>query len=278
MDDANKNFILLKHPNGSATLVDEENGQAMHSRIGPTLEAGLVYAERARVEDSLNSRESSSVLYDVGMGTGANVTATLDRVLASRSAWGTLSIFSFEKKPDGLRATLSHLDSFPEIRPWSARLETLLEVGRTEFRVGKVDVHWRLLAGDFFDRLGDAPPPDTIYFDFYAPKVVPDLWSFGSFLRLRGKIGDHPARLFTYSSATLVRLNLFAAGFFVGAGASTDAKWETTVAATRYALLERPLPRSWLAKLERADSIQGPALAEVRNRVAAHPHWLEAPE
>ncbi len=273
MGEPKQNFTLLSRPNGTATLVDTENGQAMHSHIGPTLESNLVYAGQARVEDTLNAATAIHVLYDVGMGTAANVIATLERIRAKPTASGTLSIVSFETKPAGLRATLGNLDAFPDLRPWVTPLESLLEKSEAHFHVGRVEVHWRLVVGDFYAHLADAPVPDTLYYDFYAPKFAPELWSLEAFTRLREKIGDHPAHLFTYAAATPVRLHLFAAGFYVGGGAPTSAKWETTIASTRFELLENPLSRSWLAKLETSESIRGPAFAKARTLAVVHPQW-----
>lgn len=264
-------FRIHAHANGSHTLVDEENGQAMHSRIGPRLEANLVYAERARIEERLS--ENPYVLYDVGLGTGSNVTATLDRIRDARTARGKLSIFSFETKPEGLGAAIANLADFPELAAWAGALGDLFRNSATSFRIGEVDVEWRLLAGDFYARMDEAPAPDDLYFDFYSPKVVPELWSYPSFARIREKIGDRAARLFTYSAATPVRLHLFAAGFFVGAGVSTGVKSETTVAATRLELLENPLKAGWLRKLETSASVAGPGFAELKNRVLHHPQW-----
>jgi tRNA U34 5-methylaminomethyl-2-thiouridine-forming methyltransferase MnmC len=273
MDDSSKNFRIRSHANGTATLVDEENGQAMHSRIGPSLEARLVYADRARIEDVLVDAGSAHVLYDVGMGTGANVAATLERVRDRSGARGRLDVYSFESKPDGLRAALGHLDAFPILIDWVPRLRELLESSETEFRLGEVDVRWRLVAGDFRVRIVEAPVPDTIYYDFYSPKIVPELWSLECFTRLREKIGAGDAALYTYSAATPVRLHLLAAGFFVGSGASTGAKSETTVAATRIERLVDPLTPTWLGKLDASASIAAPAFADAKRRALANPQW-----
>ncbi len=265
-------FRIHSHANGSHTLVDEENGQAMHSRIGPRLEANLVYAARARIEERLSAAPDYA-LYDVGLGTGSNVTATLDRIRATPAARGRLRIFSFETKPDGLGAALANLGDFPELADWAGPLEDLFRKSAADFRVGDVDVEWRLLVGDFYARMSEAPPPDDLFFDFYSPKIVPELWSYSAFARIREKIGERDARLFTYSAATPVRVHLFAAGFFVGAGVSTGVKSETTIAATRPGLLESPLSKEWLRKLETSASVAGPRFDELKIRVLNHPQW-----
>jgi len=266
-------FRILSHTNGTATLVDEMNGQAMHSRIGPELEANVVYATPARVDDFLRDKSAVHVLYDVGMGTGANVAATLVRIRGTEGTSGRLEIFSFEAKPDGLRMALEKIENFPTLIPWRAYLGELLEKGVAKFFLGAVEVHWRLVTGDFYERMAEAPAPDTLYFDFYSPKVVPELWSLDRFLTLRRKCGDRPVRLFTYSAATPVRLHLLSAGFFVGTGPSTGVKSETTIAATRPELLEFPLKRDWLRKLDHSTSVSGEAFGAMKRSVIHHPQF-----
>jgi tRNA U34 5-methylaminomethyl-2-thiouridine-forming methyltransferase MnmC len=273
-------FNLLTHANGTHTLVDRENGQAMHSRIGPEAEANLVYAERARIEEKLRGDRSSVVLYDVGMGTGANVLAVLERIRADSECRGELRVFSFETKPEGLRTALMRIDDFPILRPWVSELHLLLENGHTDIPLGPVRVTWRLCVGDFFEAIAEGrdptkvgvPPPNFVFFDFYSPKVVPELWTREKFTLLRRKIAENPASLFTYSSATPVRMNLLLAGFFVGEGVSTGVKNETTVAATSFDLLERPLGKDWLRKLETSTSI---ANSPYKDEVRCHPQWTE---
>jgi len=266
-------FRIHAHANGTYTMVDTTIDQAMHSRIGPELEANLVYSDAAKIETALISGGSVHTLYDVGMGTAANVAAVLARLLKHPEALGTLRIFSFESKPDGLRTALENLEAFPLLREWDANLRALLGKSESRFKLGNVEIDWRLLVGDFYDTVASAPLPDTIFFDFYSPKVVPELWSLECFELLRKKIGPREVRLFTYSAATPVRLHLLAAGFFVGSGASTGVKTETTVAATRIDSLANPLPRTWLGKLDLSASISGPEHEAAKSIVRAHPQW-----
>jgi tRNA U34 5-methylaminomethyl-2-thiouridine-forming methyltransferase MnmC len=277
MKNANQNFDLLKHPNGTSTLVDAENGQAMHSRIGPAQEAEIIYADSARIEERLRAETTRHVLYDVGLGTGANVVATLERIRRDPHAWGRLDIYSFETKPEGLLASLANLASFPNLAPWESTLRMLLEHSRAEFEIGNVRISWTLVVGDFYARVAESPAPDTIYFDFYSPKIVPELWSLEKFDLLRAKIGGHRTRLFTYTSSTPVRLHLFAAGFYVGGGAQTRAKLATTIAATEFRDLENPTPRRWLKKLEISTSIQGAKFEAARERALNSPQWAALP-
>jgi hypothetical protein len=129
----------------------------------------------------------------------------------------------------------------------------------------------------------------VIYFDFYSPKSSPDLWTWSIFKRLydlchRGE-GDpglqpgvgprrtegrgpnpvptlgHPglqarvdpsSTLITYSSSTAVRSALILAGFYVGYGVQTAAKFETTIASTCRDSITSPLGQSWIQHLKRS--------------------------
>lgn len=274
-------FTVLTHANGTQTLVDSENGQAMHSRIGPEREAEMIYAAQAGIEDLLAAPGSLVNLYDVGMGTAANVIAVLSRL--KDHSQGVLRIFSFELKPEGLRAALQDKKSFPFLERWRPEIEKLVgaqdgEKSQVTFIVGDTRVEWSLRVGDFYSHLENEsiPSPDFIFFDFYSPKVVPELWSLESFMRLRKKIGDKASILLTYSASTPVRLHLLASGFFVGNGVSTGIKTETTVAATHFEKLTQPISKAWLRKLETSTSIADASYSVARDAVINHPQWGRA--
>ncbi len=263
-------FSVLTHTNGTKTLVDSENGQAMHSRVGPVEEARLVYADLARVEERL--REASVTrLWDVGMGTAANVIATLARIRSVPSAIGKLEIHSFETKPEGLRGALAAPAEFPWLTEWGNVLGPLLEMGVSNFNIGRVEIQWRLHVGDFYARYPSLSPPDVVYFDFYSPKKVPELWHRSHLAPLRQFIGDHETRLFTYSAATPTRLEFLLSGFFVGKSSGTSLKNETTVAASLWDSLQLPLGSEWLDhKIATSESVANfPDLARLRD----HPQW-----
>ncbi len=275
-------FSLRTHLNGTHTLVDEENGQAMHSRVGPETEARLVYADAAQIERRLNDPSDTVVLYDVGLGTGANVLSCLERLYQFPEAHGTLQIFSFETKLKGLESALRCVHEDPRIFPFLAKWENIVrpllarapgDLGRSSFTVGSVAVEWTVLVGDFYTRLTEVPPADVIFFDLYSPKIVPELWSAECFLRLHSHLDPHDCVLYTYSASTPVRLHFLAAGFFVGRGMSTGVKNETTAVATRLDRLAKPLGRDWLLKLNTSASIAGPEFDGLKSQVLRHPQW-----
>lgn len=264
-------FSILTHENGTKTLVDLENSQAMHSRIGPADEAKLLYADLAQVEASLINAKSEVTLYDVGMGTSANALAVLNRILSHPEACGILRIFSFETKPDGLRVALAAGEDFPLLDPWRIQLEELLEKGEVHFKVAGVQVQWQLLIGDFYENFPRLPTPNVVFFDFYSPKIVPELWTRKRLQDLKKHFGDKKCRSFTYVAATPVRIDLLLAGFSVGRGGSTQMKNESTVFATHFEDLKNPLRAEWLAnKLKTSKAVaEHPDLRELE----AHPQF-----
>ena len=108
---------------------------------------------------------------------------------------------------------------------------------------------WTVYTGSYLDAQ-KLPSPEVIYFDMYSPRTCPELWSTEAFKQLRALCRE--TTLYTYSSSTRVRVALLLAGFFVGYGRSTGAKYDTTTAATSLAELERPLDTRWIERLKRS--------------------------
>lgn len=267
-------FEIVTYANGESTLKDAESLQEMHSRVGPWTEARTVYAQASRIANRFIA-PGTLVLHDVGMGTGANALAALHALETAEIAPGSrLVIESFETKLDGARFALTHLDRFPFLAAYADRLSELLEKRILRFSQGALDVEWRLFEGDYYECLPHARKPDLIYYDFYAPKAAPGLWTEEKFARLREFLGDGDCELYTYSAATPVRIALLLAGFYIGQGTRTRIKAETTAAATRYELLENPCGRKWLDKLDTSTSLDElENSAQLRARGKAHPQW-----
>lgn len=263
-----KQFEIVKHSNGTFSVRDTESEQVMHSRIGAWEEAVRVYAESAPLFEKM--KESSQViLHDVGMGTAANAIAAIEQ-LKKQNAKGTLIIESFETKPNGLKFALAHLNEFNFLTDYQQHLLELLNKKITTFKFDELQIVWRLHEGDFFKNLYQAQKPDFIFYDFYSPKADQSLWSEDSFKKIKNYLGEHPCCLYTYSSATPVRLNILLAGFFIGKGLHTEMKTETTVASTVYKKLMAPLGEQWRQKIFISPAIESD---ELRERALRHPQW-----
>jgi tRNA U34 5-methylaminomethyl-2-thiouridine-forming methyltransferase MnmC len=234
------------------TLRESLSGQLMHSQVGPWTEANAVYVDQSKIEVS-KKVPSTFVLYDIGMGTAANALALIEK-------WGDekpLRIVSFEKYPESLEMALGMESDFPFLKPWKSDLRTLLD----SKQIQRGNIEWNLVSDDFvsadFETL---PKPDLVYFDFYSPAICPELWTEEVFSRVR-----ETPRLVTYASNKSVRVAMLLAGLYVGKGASTSMKLETTIAGSKP--VENLLSRDWVESLERS------AKKFPMDRLRAHPQF-----
>jgi queuine tRNA-ribosyltransferase len=211
------------------------------------------------------------VLFDVGLGAGANALAAL--AAAERAAPGrALEIVSFERELGALELALSEggaraLDLAPAAL---AAARVLLETGRYE----GPRVRWRLVPGDLRETLpAEAERAEIVFWDPFSPRANPDLWTVAAFAAARERAAG-TATLFTYSTATATRAALLLAGWHVGVGDASGPKDATTAAATDPSLLARPLDGRWLARLTRSSApFPADAPADALERIRAHPQF-----
>lgn len=277
----------------------------MHSKIGPRAEATLLYIEQSRLRERLLGPSTAPlVLYDVGLGAGANALASIQHAQFMREnaqprqhtrasaaharvsgqprregAEGEfpvrcLHIVSFENDLSGFDLALKNSQTFPFFEGLQSAACALLNDGSWTSKDGAI--RWELRYGDFLAQLDSAPRPELIFFDFYPPAVTPELWGVEVFSRIR-RHAQH-ATLFTYSAATRVRAALLLAGFVVGYGRSTDAKLESTVASTALSELDRPLDARWLSRLMRSHDrvphgITKSRETEILEQICDHPQF-----
>jgi queuine tRNA-ribosyltransferase len=145
-------------------------------------------------------------------------------------------------------------------------------------------MRWELLEGDFLHRLEVAATPDLIFYDPFSYKTDSALWTIETFTRIFERCADKPAELYTYSAATAVRVALLSAGFFVGEGAGSGPKADTTIAFTtasgarNHPLSPRLLSDAWLARWHRSSSkvpasVAPPERDAFERRIEAHPQF-----
>lgn len=243
---------IVLFDNGTASVRNTAHGEAMHSSVGPAIEARHVYLEQTRIPERLAAGDSAPfIVYDLGLGIGANALAVIECHRQLGPVARPLRVISFENDTGGLYMGLSEPGRFPQIASHRAAVEQVLNEGCWKDPSGRIE--WELRTGDFLaEDLFGVPAPDAIFFDFYSPKVTPDLWGFHVFDKLRKACGAKRCFLSTYSAATRVRSALLLAGFYVGQGLATSAKLETTLATTRLEDLETPLGAEWFEKFNRS--------------------------
>jgi queuine tRNA-ribosyltransferase len=228
------------------------------------------------------------VLFDVGLGAGANALAALKVARGTsrspspppcggeggeRGPTGRhLEILSFERDLGALALAASEegarrldLDAAD-----AAALRALLARARHE----EPGATWRLALGDAVEALrAERARAEVVFWDPFSPRVNPELWTVEAFRALRAACGPR-AVVFTYSTATSVRSALLLAGFCVGVGDPSGEKEQTTAAACDPADLARPLDARWLARLVRSSApLPAGAPPDALDRIRAHPQF-----
>ncbi|MBJ6764064.1 methyltransferase [Myxococcaceae bacterium JPH2] len=269
-------FELVTLRNGSRAVRHLGHGEVMHPSVGPWKEALGLYVDPPRLADRLRQPGAPLVILDVGLGAATNAVAALTR---ARELGGErrreLHLVSFEVDLAPLRLALADPQGFPFLQPFREAAEALIRDGRWE----EDGLRWELKLGEARAHLrGPLPVADLVFFDPFSPASNPDMWTEHALAEVRRHCREEGegALLMTYSAATPTRVTLLLAGFYVGAGAATGTKGETTVASTRRESLDAPLGARWLERWKRSSSRapHGADLTpEVEARLLSHPQW-----
>jgi queuine tRNA-ribosyltransferase len=257
---------------GVPAVRDRVLGEVMHPVIGPAVESERLYVAQSRLRERLAGGGPPLVLFDVGLGAGANALAAWRASEEAPRGSRRLEIASFERDLGPLSLALSPgaADALGLSGAAAAAARTLLAEGRCD----TARTVWRLVPGDAVEALsGEAAIADVVFWDPFSPRANPEMWTLRAFSAVRARAGPR-ATLFTYSTATATRSGLLLAGFFVGAGDPSGPKEETTAAAADPGDLLRPLDGSWLRRLERSSAPFPPdAPPDALERVRRHPQF-----
>jgi queuine tRNA-ribosyltransferase len=265
-------FEIVETRGGAAAVLDRSVGEVMHPVIGASAEAERLYVAQSRLRERLARPGPPLVLFDVGLGAGANALAALRAAREAGEAVRALEVVSFERDTGALALAASDAGaprlglSPADVRAARALLATGLH------REGRAA--WRLVPGDARETLpAEAAPAEVVFWDPFSPRRDPALWTVAAFSALRPRCAPGLG-LFTYSTATAVRSALLLAGFWVGIGDPTGPKAGTTAAALARDELARPLDRRWLERLERSSAPFPPdAPADALERIRRHPQF-----
>lgn len=196
---------------GSATLLHKNINETYHSRFGALTESLHVYVEAGLKEAFLRFGVRLQIL-EVGFGTGLNTLLTFQ-----------------EARTHGLEVWYTTLEPQPVSPDWISSLDYATVTGHPEDE----PVFRRLhdmpfnVAGELTEtfvlekRLSDVRDfTDTpyryhlVYFDAFAPRVHPELWTAEVFSRIHAAMAPGGV-LVTYSAKTDVQRALKSAGFIV---------------------------------------------------------------
>jgi len=244
-------YDIITSPEGYSSIRQLSSGEVMHSVNRPSDEAHRLYVEQSGLAIRLLKRvgdETELVIWDVGLGAASNAMAA---VQCFEEAFA-----QYEIDLDPLNLAVKFASHFPHLRHGAPH--ALLEHGRWTHASGLLE--WELHRGDFLAFLESAPVPDLIFYDPFSAKTDTGLWTSGVFARIHRHCRSKPAELYTYSSATAVRVSLLAAGFFVAEGVGTGPKTDTTLAFTRMAGAQthpaapKLLGAQWLGRWQRSST------------------------
>ena len=278
-------YSLVRLANGTTSIRSVAEGETFHPVIGPVAEAEALYVRQLRLPERVAAAgDVGFVLWDVGLGSAANVTTALRHLEALA---GEVRIVSFDHTLEPLRFARTHAAELGYPVGFEDPIDALLEHRSVRFRRGSLTVHWEVHVADFPTLLaGDTvlPAPDALFYDAFSPARNAVMWTLPLFRRIHARLDpDRPCALATYSRATLLRVTLLQAGFWVGAGEATGEKEETTLAANPPALVGRPLDAVWLARAGRSTSAeplmepvyrQAPLTGSTRASLEAHPQFV----
>jgi queuine tRNA-ribosyltransferase len=242
---------------GFASIRQISSGEIMHSRTAPMEEARKLYVEQSFLTERLTEnprKKDPLVIWDVGLGAGANAMAAIEcyeKVSEARS----LQIISFENDLDSLRLALERQDDFPYLRVDATT--AILSDGHWQ-SPNDAGLSWQLLSGDFLETIERAAAPDLIFYDMFSTRSSAHLWTLSVFRKLFAACAGRAMELFTYTCSTANRAALLASGFHLARGRNAGEKVETTIALTP-AALRSPFARrrelldsDWLAKWNRS--------------------------
>lgn len=279
------NYDLVRLANGVRSIRSRREGETFHPVIGPAAEAEALYVRQLRLAERMRAEPGEFVIWDVGLGGGANVLTVLDR---TRNTGRGLRIVSFDHTLEPLAFARRHAAELGYFAGYEPQVARLITHHRVEFEDGNRQVRWEFVPGDFPALMRDRnqsalPAPHVVLFDAYSPARNPAMWTLplfaGLFQHLRP---DRPCALPTYSRSTLLRVTLLLAGFYVGIGHATGEKEETTIASNDPDLIAEPLGADWLrraAASTSAEPLREPVYQQARltpeslERLRAHPQF-----
>ncbi len=254
-------FELVRVRNGAWGIRSLAYDEVCHPGVGPRAEAEALYVRGLDLPRRFGAHAVSGdsrdefVVWDIGLGGGANAAAVIDAAAASGPG---LRVVSFDRSVGQLEFALRHDAELACLGALAGPAARLIEDGEVLFQHGNAAVRWTRVLGDFtvLVALQEPPPwpaPHAILFDPHSPIANPEMWTLPLFQALHGRLDpNRPCGLATYSRSTAIRASLLLAGFVVGAGGSTGAKEETTLAANRLEWVGRPLDARWLERARRS--------------------------
>ncbi len=189
---------------GSHTLYNADIGEHYHSIHGAIQESKHVF-----IEAGLSALKNQNIsILEIGFGTGLNTFLTIIEAIKKQLTieYTGVELYPISKEDVyslNYHSMLNHKDLFYKIHEteWNKKLEI---TDNYNMQKTKVDILKMELKNKF----------DLVYFDAFAPKFQPELWSQEVFLKIANQMNTD-AILTTYSAQGQVRRNLESVGLSV---------------------------------------------------------------
>ena len=282
---SNAGYQIVQLASGVNSVRSLAEKETFHPVIGPVAEAEALYVKQLQLLERVREQEGAFVVWDVGLGAGANALTVLR---ATRRIPCSIRLLSFDHTVEPLIFALHHKTALGYFDGYEEPCQQLIKRQQVTFKDESQIVEWKLRQGDFPTLLEqplarDWPKPNAILFDPFSPARNPAMWRQPLFTTLFGLLDPaKPCALPTYSRSTMLRVTLLLAGFFVGAGHPTGEKEETTIAANTRDLITEPLEHRWLRRARNSTGAeplcepsyrQAPLSPETWERLQNHPQF-----
>src|SRR5205809_709389 len=136
---ASTEFELVTVMSGARTVRSLQNGETFHPVVGPRAEARALHVLQQRLVERARATKGRFVIWDVGLGAGANALAVLDAFGAEASDV-SIELHSFDETCASLEFALNHADQLEYLAPHTGAVRSLLRFGT----VVHSRVNWRL--------------------------------------------------------------------------------------------------------------------------------------
>lgn len=209
--------ITIVTQDGSPSLWHPNIDETYHSRHGAVQESMHVFVEKG-LNYILKEQKSEISIFEMGFGTGLNALLT---ILACKNLDINVKYFSLEKYPlamdevkaidfstaiakhfDGLFSTQEIEEVYKQIHDLEWGISNTLN---ENFELIKVIEDIKSIDLDKYSF-------DLVYYDAFAPRVQPNLWSKDIFEKLYHQMNNNSA-LVTYCAKGEVRRNMQEVGF-----------------------------------------------------------------
>jgi tRNA U34 5-methylaminomethyl-2-thiouridine-forming methyltransferase MnmC len=201
--------VIVETADGSSSVYIPEFDESYHSKYGSIQESQLVFI-RSGLEAAVNGRSEISVL-EIGFGTGLNAFLT----------------YLFAKSHQ-IKIVYHAVEPFPLEQELYTRLNYPVQLQADAFRENFIQMHesgWKreaMVQPGFMLHKYAVPVRDlkleekidVIYYDAFAPRVQPELWTQDVFTQMYDLLNTGSI-LVTYCAKGEVKRNMRSAGFSV---------------------------------------------------------------